>query len=69
MKAKYDEMIKIMVVGDSGVGKSSIIKAFCHPAQHEYRNIKPTIGLDYSERTVSIKGKNVLVQLWDTAGQ
>ena len=62
-------MIKIMLVGDSNVGKTSIMQAFCNPNQQEFRNVKPTIGLDYSERTVSIKGKDVLVQLWDTAGQ
>ena len=61
-------MIKIMLVGDCNVGKTSIMEAFCHPNNH-FRNARPTLGLDYAERTVSIKGRDVLVQLWDTAGQ
>ena len=62
-------MIKIMLVGDSCVGKTSIMHAFCYPHQHSLKNVKSTVGLDYAERIVSIKGRNVLVQMWDTAGQ
>lgn len=68
MTPSYEEMIKIMLVGDSNVGKTSIMKAFCEgpPA---LKNIRNTVGLDYGQRVLSIKGKNVLVQIWDTAGQ
>jgi len=60
-------MVKIMLVGDCSVGKTSIMQAFCRP--HHHSTPRPTIGLDYAERTVSIKGRDVRVQLWDTAGQ
>jgi Ras-related protein Rab-8A len=65
----YDELIKIMLVGDSSVGKTSIIRAYCHPNNPPVKPLKPTVGLDYGERLVNIKGRNVLVQIWDTAGQ
>ena len=64
-----DEMIRIMLIGDSAVGKSSIIGKFCDPSQPD-NEIKPTtLGLDYFEKTMLIQNKKVLVQLWDTAGQ
>ena len=58
-----------MLVGDSNVGKTSIMHTFCHPQDHQVKLSKGTIGLDYDERIANIKGKNVLVQMWDTAGQ
>lgn len=69
MSRSYDEMIKIMLVGDSNVGKTSIMRCFCYPGNEQFNKIKSTIGLDYGERIINIKGKNVLVQIWDTAGQ
>ena len=62
-------MIKLMLVGDSSVGKTSIIRTFCHPDAPPPLKMTSTIGLDYSERILNIKGRNVMVQLWDTAGQ
>ncbi|MCB0369051.1 MAG: GTP-binding protein [Bdellovibrionales bacterium] len=57
-----------MIVGDSGVGKTSIMKRFT-TLETTMPKVKSTIGLDYGERIVNLKGKNVLVQIWDTAGQ
>ena len=68
MNSKYDEVVKIMLIGDSNVGKTSILHCFCNP-DTPLTKTKPTIGLDYGERLVELKGKKVLVQLWDTAGQ
>lgn len=63
----YDEMVKFMLIGDSGVGKSSIMRQF---TDHKFRDREAnTVGLDYGERVINISGKNVLVQVWDTAGQ
>jgi len=62
-------MIKIMLVGDTNVGKTSIMRRFCRPDSTHFDHTRPTIGLDYGERVLGIKGKNVLVQMWDTAGQ
>ena len=69
MNKTYDVMVKIMLIGDSSVGKTSFIQTFCEPGSIPVRNIRSTVGLDYGERIIPINGKNVLVQLWDTAGQ
>lgn len=63
----YDEMVKYILIGDSNVGKTSIMRQFCERAFNEKE--KSTVGLDYGERIISINEKNVLIQLWDTAGQ
>ena len=69
MSRNYDEMIKILLIGDTNVGKTSIMRRFCKPEASDFDGIRNTIGLDYGERVLGIKGKNVLVQMWDTAGQ
>ena len=58
-----------MLVGDSGVGKTAIMRTFTEGHSDNLKNLKSTVGLDYGDRVVSLKGKNVLVQMWDTAGQ
>jgi small GTP-binding protein len=63
----YDEMVKYILIGDSNVGKTSIMRQFCHRKFHDKE--QTTVGLDYGERIINISDKNVLIQLWDTAGQ
>ena len=67
MHQPYDEMVRYILIGDSNVGKTSILRQFCERTFHESE--KSTIGLDYGERVIRINDKNVLVQLCDTAGQ
>ena len=56
-----------MAIGDSGVGKTSLIQMF---EQSKFTdNFKPTIGADFSNKEVLIDGKVVTLQIWDTAGQ
>ena len=59
--------VKIVAIGDSGVGKTSLIQMFEHSRFTE--NFKPTIGADFSNKEISIEGKVVTLQIWDTAGQ
>ena len=59
--------VKIVAIGDSGVGKTSLIQMFEHSRFTE--NFKPTIGADFSNKEISIDGKVVTLQIWDTAGQ
>lgn len=59
--------VKIVAIGDSGVGKTSLIQMFEHSRFTE--NFKPTIGADFSNKEISIQGKVVTLQIWDTAGQ
>lgn len=58
--------VKIVAIGDSGVGKTSLIQMFEHSRFTE--NFKPTIGADFSNKEISIDGKVVTLQIWDTAG-
>ncbi len=59
--------VKIVAIGDSGVGKTSMIQMFEHTRFTE--NFKPTIGADFSNKEITIDGKVVTLQIWDTAGQ
>ena len=63
----YDLLFKILMVGDSGVGKSSIMIRFSDDAFTT--NFIPTLGIDFKIKTVEIRGKKIKLQIWDTAGQ
>ena len=64
---KYDEKIKVMLLGDSNVGKTSIIKRFC---KNEFTtSFIATIGLDFETKYIKINKRIINMQIWDTAGQ
>ena len=64
---EYDYFMKIVLVGASSVGKSSLMLRFTDDKFNEtYVN---TIGVDFRFRTLEIDGKKVKIQIWDTAGQ
>ena len=63
----YDYLFKILVIGDSGVGKSSFLLRYTDDTFIE--NHIPTIGVDFKIRTIILGGKTIKVQMWDTAGQ
>ena len=58
---------KIIVIGDSSVGKTSILNKYVSNKFSD--NIKPTIGCDHYEKEVESEGKKVKLSIWDTAGQ
>lgn len=63
----YDYLFKIMLIGDSGVGKSSLLSKYaCDKFDRSYIS---TIGVDFKIKTVKHKDKIVKLQIWDTAGQ
>ena len=64
---EYDYIVKIVVIGDSYVGKSSILLRYCD--EDFSPTFITTIGIDFKVRTVNIEGKVVKLQIWDTAGQ
>jgi small GTP-binding protein len=63
----YDRLVKLMIVGNSGVGKSCLLMRFCDDVFQG--NFISTIGLDFRAKTLVIDGQRVLVQVWDSAGQ
>ncbi|XP_069781466.1 RAB33B, member RAS oncogene family a [Narcine bancroftii] len=60
-------IFKIIVIGDSGVGKTCLTYRFC--AGKFPDKTEATIGVDFREKTVEIDGETIKIQLWDTAGQ
>lgn len=63
----YNNIIKIVLVGDSGVGKSCIILRCTENTFNEL--FISTIGVDFKIHTFTFDGKTIKVQIWDTAGQ
>ncbi|KAG6516501.1 hypothetical protein ZIOFF_026966 [Zingiber officinale] len=64
---KIDYVFKVVLVGDSAVGKSQILARF---ARNEFAlDSKATIGVEFQTRTLVIQHKSVKTQIWDTAGQ
>ncbi|CAN1141108.1 Ras-related protein RABA5c [Linum perenne] len=60
-------LFKIVVIGDSAVGKSNLLSRF---ATNEFDpNSKATIGVEFQTQVVEIDGKEIKAQIWDTAGQ
>lgn len=64
---KVDYVFKIVLIGDSAVGKSQILARF---ARNEFSlDSKATIGVEFQTRTLVIQHKSIKAQIWDTAGQ
>ncbi|EGR31367.1 hypothetical protein IMG5_111720 [Ichthyophthirius multifiliis] len=63
----YDYLFKIVIIGDSGVGKTNILSRF---TKDEFSiESKPTIGVEFATKTVLNDNKLIKAQIWDTAGQ
>ncbi|KAM0860354.1 hypothetical protein ACQ4PT_046615 [Festuca glaucescens] len=65
--AEYDYLFKLLLIGDSSVGKSCLLLRFADDAYVD--TYISTIGVDFKIRTVELDGKSVKLQIWDTAGQ
>eukprot|EP01091_Cochliopodium_minus_P002764 TRINITY_DN1261_c0_g1_i1.p1 TRINITY_DN1261_c0_g1~~TRINITY_DN1261_c0_g1_i1.p1 ORF type:complete len:213 (-),score=43.99 TRINITY_DN1261_c0_g1_i1:135-773(-) len=63
----YDYLIKLLLIGDSGVGKSCLLLRFCDDSFTP--SFITTIGIDFKIRTIELEGKRIKLQIWDTAGQ
>jgi len=67
MKRDYDYLFKLVLIGDSGVGKSCLLLRFADDNFTD--SYISTIGVDFRFRTITIDKKTVKLQIWDTAGQ
>ena len=63
----YDYLFKLAIIGNSGVGKSTLLLRFTENLYSD--SFMPTIGVDFKMRTVELDGKKIRLQIWDTAGQ
>ncbi len=59
--------IKIVLIGDSGVGKTTMIQSYVNNTPEMFTN--PTVGSMFFSKTLTINGKAYNLQIWDTAGQ
>lgn len=66
-KKTYDLLFKLLLIGDSGVGKTSILFRFSDDAFTP--TFISTIGIDFKIKTIELRGKKIKLQIWDTAGQ
>ncbi|KAJ2662644.1 GTP-binding protein [Coemansia sp. RSA 1200] len=63
----YDYLMKLLIIGDSGVGKSCLLLRF---SDDQFTpSFITTIGIDFKIRTIELDGKRIKLQIWDTAGQ
>ncbi|KAJ4726392.1 Ras-related protein like [Melia azedarach] len=63
----YDYLFKVVLIGDSGVGKSNLLSRF---TRNEFSlESKSTIGVEFATRSIRVQDKIVKAQIWDTAGQ
>jgi len=63
----YDHLFKLLIIGDSGVGKSALLLRFADNVFST--SYITTIGVDFKIRTLVVDGEKVKLQIWDTAGQ
>ena len=59
--------LKIIFVGDAGVGKTKIISRIM---DNTFKNTyEPSVGVDFMSKSLKCRGKNIKLQVWDTAGE
>jgi len=64
---EYDYLFKLVLIGDSGVGKSNLLSRF---TRNEFNlESKSTIGVEFATKSLNIDAKVIKAQIWDTAGQ
>jgi small GTP-binding protein len=64
---KYDRLVKMLMIGDSGVGKTCFLLRFVSD-EHRVGHL-PTVGIDFKMKTMQVGDVKLKLQLWDTAGQ
>ncbi|XP_078360425.1 uncharacterized protein LOC144644773 [Oculina patagonica] len=67
LRKTYDYLFKLLLIGDSGTGKTEILFRFADDAFNA--EFVSTIGIDFKIKTIELDGKKIKLQIWDTAGQ
>jgi len=67
MKRDYDHLFKLVLIGDSGAGKSCLLLRFADDSFTD--SYITTIGVDFRFKTIPVDKKTIKLQIWDTAGQ
>ncbi|XP_067935631.1 ras-related protein Rab-23-like [Watersipora subatra] len=67
MEEDFEISLKVVIVGNGAVGKSSMIQRYCKGIFT--KDYKKTIGVDFLEKELEFEGEEVRLMLWDTAGQ
>eukprot|EP00760_Papus_ankaliazontas_P006173 PhM_4_TR12928/c0_g1_i1/m.2546/K07880/RAB4B; Ras-related protein Rab-4B len=67
MSEKYNQLMKFIIIGDSGTGKSCLLHRFIE--DRFIQDQTQTIGVEFGAKVVSLLGKRIKLQVWDTAGQ
>ena len=67
VEEEYDFIFKVLLLGNSDVGKSSLLLRYVDSVWNDA--FVPTIGVDFKVKTLTINEKKVKMQIWDTAGQ
>ncbi len=69
-QSKQTYMTKVIILGNSSVGKTSILTRYTWNGKGTYQlSHTPTIGVDFKTKTIDLKNASMKLMLWDTAGQ
>jgi small GTP-binding protein len=64
---QFDYLLKVIMIGDAGVGKSCLVAQFIHGRVD--LNQESTIGIEFASKSIIVSSKVLKLQIWDTAGQ
>ncbi|XP_059580121.1 ras-related protein Rab-10 isoform X2 [Alligator mississippiensis] len=62
-------LVKLVLAGESCVGKTSVLRAYAEPGPRPAASYLPTVGIDFKVKTITFNDTTVKLQIWDTAGQ
>lgn len=64
---RFDYAMKFIIVGDVGVGKTSLISRFITGQFNPHHDL--TVGIEFGDKKIAVNNRTIKLQIWDTAGQ